>query len=98
MRTLLSISSSGSGRRFVLAICGLLLVSLVGWALPNISHAAFQDSEEAASKIQKPNSVCGELLLRFRTHATRVTSTPEAGMHAAMSVEENRSHVAAQVQ
>ena len=98
MRTPFAISSACSRKRFVLAISGLLLVALVLWALPNISHAAFQDSEEVASKIQKPNSVSGEILVRFRTNATAATSTPKPGMQAAMSVEDNGSQLTVQVE
>src|ERR1700730_2668634 len=98
MRTLFSISSGGSDKRFFLAICVLLLVALAGWALPNISHAAFQESEEVASKIQKPNSVPGEILVRCRNNATPATSTSKLGMQAAMSVEENGSQLAVRVE
>ena len=98
MRTLLSFSSAYSRKRFVLAISGVLLVALVGWALPNVSHAAFQDTEELASKIQKPASVSGEILVRFRANATAATSTPKLGMGAAMSVEDNGSQFAVRVE
>src|SRR5688500_15060169 len=100
MRAIFSISSSA--RRVVIAISGLVFLSLLIWALPNVSHAAFQQSLPLSSPLKsKPRMasfVPGEILVRFRTETTPATQTSKLGQQAAMYVEENGSQISIKVE